>query len=48
MEHTIEFSKTKNKEYITSYVSKINLIFDNINLFIDNNTLNNIAIFEEE
>lgn len=48
MEHTIEFSKTKNKEFITGYVSKINLIFNNIDLFIDNNILSDIKTFEEE
>ena len=48
MEHTIEFSKIKNKEFIISYVSKINLIFNTIDLFIDNNILNDIKIFEEE
>lgn len=48
MEHTIEFSKIKNKEFIISYVSKINLIFNSIDLFIDNNILNDIKIFEEE
>lgn len=48
MEHTIEFSKTKNKEYIINYVSRINLIFDRVDLFSDDNILNNITIFEEK
>ena len=48
MEHTIEFSKIKNKEFIISYVSRINLIFNSIDLFIDNNILSNIKKFEEE
>lgn len=48
IEHTIGFSKTKNKEYITGYVSKVNSIFDNIDLFDDNNILNNITVFKEE
>ena len=47
MEHTIEFSKTKDKEYITSYISEINSIFDNIDLFSDDNILNNIKTFKE-
>ena len=37
MEHTIEFSKTKDKEYITGYVSEINSLFDSIDIFSDNN-----------
>ena len=48
MEHTIEFSKTRNKEYIINYVSRINLIFDRVDLFSDDNILNNITIFEEK
>ena len=37
MEHTIEFSNTKDKEYITGYVSEINSLFDSIDIFSDNN-----------
>ena len=47
MEHIIEFSKTKDRKYITSYVYEINSIFDNIDLFSDNNILNDIKTFKE-
>lgn len=48
MEHTIEFSKTKDKEYITGYVSEINSLFDSVDIFSDNNILNSTTIFEEK
>lgn len=46
IEHTIEFSKTKDKEFIKNYVSKINFIFNSIDLFSDNNILDNTTIFK--
>lgn len=46
IEHTIEFSETKDKEFIVDYVSKINSIFNSIDLFSDNNILENTTMFE--
>ena len=45
IEHTIEFSETKDEEFITDYVSKINLIFNSVDLFSDDNILENTKIF---
>ena len=47
IEHTVEFSETKDKEFIIDYVSKINFIFNSIDLFNDNNILNNTTIFKK-
>ena len=46
IEHTIEFSENKDKEFIVDYVSKINSIFNSIDLFSDNNILENTTMFE--
>ena len=46
IEHTIEFSETKDKEFIVDYVSKINSMFNSIDLFSDNNILENTTMFE--
>lgn len=46
MEHTIEFSEIKDKDFIINYVSQINMIFNSIDLFNDDNILNNTTIFE--
>ena len=47
LEHTIEFSKTKEKEFIIDYTSKINLLFNSVDLFSDNNILDNTTIFNK-
>lgn len=47
LEHTIEFSKTKEKEFIVDYTSKINLLFNSVDLFSDNNILDNTTIFNK-
>lgn len=47
LEHTIEFSKTKEKEFIIDYISKINLLFNSVDLFSDNNILDNTTIFNK-
>lgn len=47
LEHTIEFSKTKEKEFIIDYTSKINLLFNSVDLFTDNNILDNTTIFNK-
>ena len=47
LEHTIEFSKTKEKEFIIDYISKINLLFNSVYLFSDNNILDNTTIFNK-
>ena len=47
LEHTIEFSKTKDKEFIIAYASKINLLFNSVDLFSDNNILDNTTIFNK-
>lgn len=47
LEHTIEFSKTKGKESIIDYTSKINLLFNSVDLFSDNNILDNTTIFNK-
>ena len=47
MEHTIEFSETKDEEFITDYVSKINIIFNSVDLFSDDNILDNTKIFKK-
>ena len=46
MEHTIEFSKTKDKDFIVNYVSRINKIFNSIDLFQDDNILEKTTIFD--
>lgn len=46
MEHIVEFSETKDKDFIIHYVSKINRIFNNINLFNHDNILENTTIFD--
>ena len=47
LEHTIEFSKSKDKEFIIAYASKINLLFNSVDLFSDNNILDNTTIFNK-
>ena len=47
IEHTIEFSETKDEEFITDYVSKINIIFNSVDLFSDDNILDNTKIFKK-
>lgn len=47
LEHTIGFSKTKEKEFIVDYTSKINLLFNSVDLFSDNNILDNTTIFNK-
>lgn len=47
LEHTIEFSKTKEKEFIVDYTSKINILFNSVDLFSDNNILDNTTIFNK-
>lgn len=47
MEHVIEFSRNQDKVFIEKYVSQINLIFQNINIFSNENILVTTTIFEE-
>lgn len=46
IEHTIEFSEMKDKDFIINYVSQINRIFNSINLFHDDNILDTTTIFK--
>ena len=39
--------KTKDKEFIIAYASKINLLFNSVDLFSDNNILDNTTIFNK-
>lgn len=46
MEHIIQFSEIKDKDFIMNYASQINMIFSSINLFNDDNILDTTTIFE--
>ena len=45
IEHVIEFSETVNEEYINRYVPRMNHIFNSIDLFSDDNILENTKLF---
>ena len=45
IEHIIEFSNTKDKDFILNYTSKINMIFNSIDLFSNKNILSSTTIF---